>query len=83
MAKQLPAGLGAMLRVPRLMDLEADDDAERLELYITTIRRTARVFGITQCKQETAVEHDFYMGWVNTMACLSGFGNYVVVEEKV
>ena len=81
-AKQLPAGLGAMQRVPRLMDLEADDDAERLELYIATIRRTARVFEVTQCKQETAVEHDLYMGWVNTWACLSGFGNYVVVCRR-
>ena len=53
LAKQLPAGLGAMQLVPRLMDLEADDDAERLEMYIATIRRTARVFEVTNCKQET------------------------------
>ena len=83
LAKQLPAGLGAMQRVPRLLDIEAETDSARLELYVATIRRTARVFEIGQLKQETAVEHDFYMGWVNTWACLSGFGSFVVVDEKV
>ena len=83
LARQLPAGLGAMQRVPRLLDIEADGEAARLELYISAIRRTARVFEVSQCKHETAVEHDFYMGWINSWACLSGFGSFVVVDEQV
>ena len=79
LANQLPAGLGSMTRVPRLMDLAAEDDAARLELYINTIRRTARVFEVGNCKTETAVEYDCYMGWINTWLCLSGFGSFVTV----
>ena len=76
-------GLGSMTRVPRLMDLAAEDDAARLELYINTIRRTARVFEVGNCKTETAVEYDCYMGWINTWLCLSGFGSFVTVDDQV
>ena len=72
-----------MQRVPRLLDMEAETDAARLELYVATIRRTARVFELGQLKQETAAEHDSYMNWINSWACLSGFGSFVVVDEQV
>jgi hypothetical protein len=81
--QHLPAGMGSMTRVPRLMDIEAENDAARLEEYIATIRRTAKVFEICECKEKTLEEHDLYMVWLNSWACLSGFGSYVIVDEKV
>ena len=81
--QHLPAGMGSMTRVPRLMDIEAENDAARLDEYIATIRRTAKVFEVCECKEKTLQEHDLYMVWLNTWACLSGFGSYVVVDEEV
>ena len=71
LAAHLPAGLGGMLRVPRLMEMEADDDAARLEAYIVSIRRTARVFEVNQSAQATLERNDSHMVWVNSWASLS------------
>ena len=83
LAAHLPAGLGGMLRVPRLMEMEADDDAARLEAYIVSIRRTARVFEVNQSAQATLERNDSHMVWVNSWASLSGFGSFVVVDLEV
>ena len=83
LAQHMPAGLGAMCSVPRLGDMQAETEAARLEEYIMTIRRTARVFEVCDCKQATFVEHDKYMTWVDGWAYLSGFGKYVVVDHEV
>jgi hypothetical protein len=81
--QHLPAGMGSMRSVPRLMDIEAENDVARLADYVATIRRTARVFEICNCKEQTLIEHDSYMVWLNSWACLSGFGNFLVVNEEV
>ena len=39
--QHLPGGIAAMGRVPRLMDMDADGEAARLQEYIMTIRRAA------------------------------------------
>jgi hypothetical protein len=81
--QHLPAGMGSMTSVPRLMDIEAENDVARLAEYVATIRRTARVFEVCNCKEQTLMEHDSYIVWLNSWACLSGFGNFLVVNEEV
>ena len=29
------------------------------------------------------MEHDSYMVWIDAWSCLSGFGKYIVIDEKV
>ena len=51
--------------------------------YCIAIRRTASVFARFHHKKGTLAEHDRYVVWVASWMQLSGFGEYVVVNEKV
>ena len=81
--EQMPAGLGAIGRVPRLMDMTGTDHAARVEEYVEVIRKTAKVFEVHTCQQGTLEEHDKYMVWLDGWACLSDFGKFVEVDATV
>ena len=83
-AQQLPAGLADMSTVPRLLPPdEWNDEAARLQEYVTAIRATARVFDTYNHKVETLAAYDMYMVWIDAWAKLSGFGAYVDVDTEV
>ena len=81
-AKILPAGAASLEHVPRLQQFNASDSPLATEQYVQAIRKVARVFGRFHHTQETLAEHDTYMVWVAAWAQISGFGEYVVIDES-
>ena len=81
-AKILPAGAASLEHVPRLQQFNASDSRLATEEYVQAIRKVARVFGRFHHTQETLAEHDTYMVWVAAWAQISGFGEYVVIDES-
>ena len=91
-APLLPAGtdtLESLVKLRPALCLSASwfDRSRRRRRWRSTaskaIRRTAAVFARNHHKVGTLAEHDKYVVWVNVWMQLSGFGDFVVVDEKV
>ena len=86
----LPAGTDALDDLPAVRPgvatydlVRSEPTNEELTEYGEKIKRTAAVFARSQAKQGTLAEHDTYTVWVATYMQLSGFGTFVVVDDKV
>ena len=89
-APLLPAGtdtLESLVKVrpgvPERELVRSEPTEAEMEEYCKAIRRTAAVFARNHHKVGTLAEHDKYVVWVNVWMQLSGFGDFVVVDEKV
>ena len=82
-AERLPAGSKSLERVPSLAAGTVEDELERLQAYVTSIRATARVFATFHHTGLALAEHATYMVWIGTWCELSGFGSFVAVDSMV
>ena len=89
-APLLPAGTETLESLPTVRPgvpehelVRSEPTEAEMEEYCKAIRRTAAVFARNHHKVGTLAEHDKYVVWVNVWMQLSGFGDFVVVDEKV
>ena len=87
----LPAGHETLISaVPTLSLASAagatsryEANEEELRQFAAEIRETAKVFSSSQFLKGTLAERDKYVVWVSAWARLSGFGQYVVIDNTV
>ena len=83
----LPAGVSSLEGVP-MLDAHGAGNADgpteaALQKYLDEIRHAAKIFARCNHKEGTLAEHDTYVVWIDAWARLSGFGQYVVIDETV
>lgn len=81
----LPVGVESLEAVPRLAHVPrmGQVSATAMNEYVEAIRKCARAFAKSHRKKGTLVERDNYVVWVDSWARLSGFGEYVIVDDTV
>ena len=84
--KLMPAGTGSLNEVPTLERYLRTNGGNRelaIKQYSAAIRDVTRVFGRVHQTNETLEEHDRYMVWIAAWAQISGFGEFVVIDESL
>ena len=84
--KLMPAGTGSLNEVPTLERYLRTTGGNRelaIKQYSAAIRDVTRVFGRVHQTNATLEEHDRYMVWIAAWAQISGFGEFVVIDESL
>ena len=84
--KLMPAGTGSLNAVPtleRYLRSSGGDHEMAIRQYAAAIRDVTRVFGRIHQTNATLEEHDRYMVWIAAWAQISGFGEYLEIDERL